>query len=85
MLEIVEEAKRWRSERNLEFYVYEDGSVKEGKICQVIKQGKKHLYHYSLSIGWEDPTHQRIFVGMQQEMQKVFTGWSSWYDVLLND
>ena len=56
MLETIEEAKIGRSECNFYgddlickgLYDHEDGSVKEGKICQVNIQIKDHLYNYSL-------------------------------------
>ena len=31
-------------------FVYEDGSFKEGKICQVNVQRKYHLFHLSVSV-----------------------------------
>ena len=60
------------------FYAREDGSVKEVKIFQVNIQRKDHLCHYSLSVGWGDPTDRGRFWETQQEMKKLFTGWSLW-------
>ena len=40
-------------------YTHEDGSVKEGKIFQVNIQIKYHLCHYSLLVGWLDPTNRK--------------------------
>ena len=91
MLETSEEAKWCSSECTFYgddwiwngLYAHEDSSVKEGKRCQVNIQRKYHLFRYSLSVGWGYPTYRISFVGTQQEMQKVFTGWSLCESVIL--
>ena len=59
-------------------YDQKDGPVNEITGWQVNIQGKYQLYNYSLPVGGGDPSNRRRFVGTQQEMWKLFYGWSLW-------